>query len=528
MMTTNRPMFGAILAVCTLAALEDARANAPCSNPQVDVSGDDATARWVAGDCRAKLVGPVDDFRKIKAGTLTYSDLPAGSYKFRVRRPDGPYSDDVFKIATSAADPDTDHGGEATTSADHDAGETRCSNPQIEISGNDATAMWAAGDCRIKLVGPVSDFRAVSTGSHTYGNLPDGNYIFRVRPRIGAYANQRFQITGAHDGGDPGAPDDAPKPPPNDSPSNDRPSDKPGGGVPIILDTDFGGDVDDVGALAVLNTLHNRGEARILAVMSVAWLRHSVAGIDAVNSYYGNPDIPIGRHAGGARNAARDGYIDALARFPHDQTAADAPPADQLYRKVLASQPDRSVVVATIGQLRNLQALLSTTDGRALFNRKVKYVVLGGGYFPNPDNRVNANFRGTDVARSVVDAITVPVVFKGSRIGLKKNGWKSDAATIRSMANDNPVRAGYEAFFRDPPNYAPRGAVVDWNAWDQIVVLEAVRPKRYFGHFAQGVARVDRDGSVHWQNTPDSDHAYLLVQTPASQVSRVFNELMGR
>ena len=36
--------------------------------------------------------------------------------------------------------------------------------------------------------------------------------------------------------------------------------------VPVIFDTDMRGDVDDVGATAVLHALANRGEAKILAM----------------------------------------------------------------------------------------------------------------------------------------------------------------------------------------------------------------------------------------------------------------------
>ncbi len=40
-----------------------------------------------------------------------------------------------------------------------------------------------------------------------------------------------------------------------------------GGPVPVIFDTDFGPDVDDVGALAILHAMADRGETEILGVM---------------------------------------------------------------------------------------------------------------------------------------------------------------------------------------------------------------------------------------------------------------------
>ena len=55
-------------------------------------------------------------------------------------------------------------------------------------------------------------------------------------------------------------------------------------GVPIILDTDIGTDVDDAGALAMLHALAGRGEARILAVMSSNRNPWSGAAIDVIST----------------------------------------------------------------------------------------------------------------------------------------------------------------------------------------------------------------------------------------------------
>lgn len=38
--------------------------------------------------------------------------------------------------------------------------------------------------------------------------------------------------------------------------------------VKIIFDTDFGGDADDLGALAMLHNLHNQGKCELLGIAS--------------------------------------------------------------------------------------------------------------------------------------------------------------------------------------------------------------------------------------------------------------------
>ena len=64
--------------------------------------------------------------------------------------------------------------------------------------------------------------------------------------------------------------------------------------VPIILDTDMESDVDDVGALAMLHALADRGEIEILAVMMSAKNPDATLCANRLNTYFGRPDLPIG------------------------------------------------------------------------------------------------------------------------------------------------------------------------------------------------------------------------------------------
>ena len=150
--------------------------------------------------------------------------------------------------------------------------------------------------------------------------------------------------------------------------------------VPVIFDTDIMGDVDDVGAVAVLHALADRGEAKILATGVCVKNPWSPLCLDALNAYFGRADIPLGVVKGPAHNRASK-YAQAVAEeFPHAlKSANDAPDAAQLYRKVLARQPDRSVVMVSVGQLTNLRNLLKTgpdqhsdLNGRDLVKRKAR------------------------------------------------------------------------------------------------------------------------------------------------------------
>ena len=53
--------------------------------------------------------------------------------------------------------------------------------------------------------------------------------------------------------------------------------------VKIIFDTDFEGDADDLGALAMLHNLMDRGECELIGIMCWSTAQYTVPGIDAVN-----------------------------------------------------------------------------------------------------------------------------------------------------------------------------------------------------------------------------------------------------
>ena len=75
---------------------------------------------------------------------------------------------------------------------------------------------------------------------------------------------------------------------------------QPAGPIPVIVDTDMCTDCDDVGALALINTFMNQGEATLLACVANTHDadRASGATIQAINAYYGHPAVPIGAYHG--------------------------------------------------------------------------------------------------------------------------------------------------------------------------------------------------------------------------------------
>ena len=64
--------------------------------------------------------------------------------------------------------------------------------------------------------------------------------------------------------------------------------------VRLIFDTDICGDCDDVLALGMIHAPRSRGECRLLAVTISVDHEQAAPFVDAVNTFYGRGEIPIG------------------------------------------------------------------------------------------------------------------------------------------------------------------------------------------------------------------------------------------
>jgi inosine-uridine nucleoside N-ribohydrolase len=308
--------------------------------------------------------------------------------------------------------------------------------------------------------------------------------------------------------------------------------------VKIVFDTDMAGDVDDVGALAILHALADTGEAEILAAGISAPNEHVGPCLDAINTWYGRPGIPIGYQRGhragdpkGAGDPIVSKYAEAVARaFPHRLAkSSDAPDAAALYRKVLSAQPDGSVVIVSVGFLSNLRDLLdspadaaSSLAGEELVKRKVKrWVCMGGkfpdGRFPDGDGEYNLKIDPVASMRAMNDWPT-PVVFSGFEIGQQVLTGKG----LAGLPETNPVRAAYLHF----------NGLTHRQSWDQTAVLYAVRGARdYWTESEPGLALMHAPGRLgynEWIPTPRKSHRYLIAKMPPADMARIIEELMAR
>ncbi len=297
--------------------------------------------------------------------------------------------------------------------------------------------------------------------------------------------------------------------------------------VPIILDTDIGPDYDDVGAVAVLHALSDKGEAKPLAVIASNKNKLVAPTINLLNIYFGRPGLPIG--APKAADAPDHGAVQQwpellVSRYPHTiKSTEEIPDAVELYRKLLAAQPNKSVTIVTVGFLTNLARLLdsppdrySKLNGRTLVAKKVKQLVSMAGKFPA--GREYNVFIDSAASEKVFMNWPTPVLYSGFEIGQKIITGKQ-LTTDESITN-SPVK---DAFAK-----AMSYRESDHNgrmSWDQTAVLVAVRGVSPYYKIQRGHI-VLNGGNNEWKDDPKGKQSYLVALLPPEKVRAEIEALM--
>lgn len=296
--------------------------------------------------------------------------------------------------------------------------------------------------------------------------------------------------------------------------------------VRIIFDSDMGPDYDDVGAIAVLHALADKGEAKILATMASTKYEGVAGVLNVFNTYFNRPDIPVGVPKGDAQDL-RDfqHWTDTLlAKYPHKiKTNTEAADAVTLYRKILAAQPDNSVTVVTVGFLTNLSNLLNTSadgysplTGKELVKRKVKLLVTMGGKFPS-GYEFNI-MKDAPASRNVYDNWGTPVIFSGFEIGVK---IKTGLPLIGNAAIKNsPVK---DVFKLSIP--MAKEDSLGRCSWDETAVLIAIKGYNPWYTLHKGKMIVAADGSNGWDES-GTKQSYIIEKVDYKVVQDIINTLI--
>jgi len=305
--------------------------------------------------------------------------------------------------------------------------------------------------------------------------------------------------------------------------SKQQPVKKP---VSIIFDTDMGPDYDDVGAITMLHVFANRGEAKILATGGSNQYNGIAAVLNVFNTYFNQPEIPIGVVVGKAVNI-RDSqhWTDTIiAKYPHRIKQNDAvPDAVEIYRKVLAAQPDQSVTIVTVGFLTNLANLLnsksdviSKLSGEELIKKKVKLLVSMAGKFPSGwEFNIMKDAVSSKLA---LENWPTPIIYSGFEIGEKIH-------TGLPLIHNNEIQ---NSPVKDVFGICIPLAAEDSKgrmSWDETAVYVAVKGYQPYYDLHPGKIKVAADGSNSWDENGNGQN-YLVAIAPPQKMEDIINSLI--
>ena len=297
----------------------------------------------------------------------------------------------------------------------------------------------------------------------------------------------------------------------------------------IIIDTDLSLWWDDATAIGMANVLAQRGQLHILGIMSDIRNPLAVAALDAIDTAYSHPHIPLGAVAHSQANTAPHGYTsDLISKLPHSvHSSENVPGAVALYRQLLAAQPDHSVTIVAIGAYTNLAGLLrskadhhSSLNGRAMIRAKVKRLVIEDGLFPGGAPALTNQNLDLASASEVVNGPgwPTPIAWVDGTTGLQT---KVGGALCTTVASNNPMRIVYESRFGcGPPGDGD---------WDGPTLLYAVSGKQqFFAELGQGgTAYLNAAGGLSWRTGSSRPHDIYVHVANQQTLNERINALLG-
>jgi len=292
--------------------------------------------------------------------------------------------------------------------------------------------------------------------------------------------------------------------------------------VRFVFDTDLGNDADDAMALAVAHALQNRGECKILAITTTKDNPYVAPVADLLNTFYGRPEIPIAVVKNGATK--EDGKYnrqvlelkgdDGKPRYPRTLTPEDSaklPDAVPFLRKLLAGEPDGSVVLVQIGFFTNFARLLDTPaddisplTGKELIAKKVKLLSIMAGSFNGSGHKEYNVVKDIPSAKKMAAEWPTEIVFNGFEIGQVVNHPPASMKDDYGYVKHHPLQDIYR-LYHGSLNAA------QWD-FDLASVLYAVRPNRgYFTLSPPGTVTVADDGQTAFTPNENGKHRYMSV-----------------
>lgn len=299
--------------------------------------------------------------------------------------------------------------------------------------------------------------------------------------------------------------------------------------IRVIFDTDMGNDIDDALALDMLFKYMDDETIELLAIMNNKDSDYSTHFLDMMSTWYGYPDIEIGRVENGVHI---DDYVD-YAKNVYDikdegKTLFEESKDDHgalmqshdLYRKVLSEQPDRSVTVISVGFSTNLARLLESSgdhysplSGEELVEKKVKLLsVMGGSFGENKRKEFNI-INDVKSAQVVFERWPTSIILSPFEVGRTILFPAKAIEENFSWSDRHPLVYAYH-------NYRPMP--YDRPTWDLTSVLAVAEPEGDYFHLSEpGLLSVTDEGYTNFE--PQEKGRDIVLSVDSVQKVKILN-----
>ena len=289
-------------------------------------------------------------------------------------------------------------------------------------------------------------------------------------------------------------------------------------GVPlVILDTDIGSSTDDLFAMEMLYRYEEQGKCRLLGVVVDREDEQNAAFADVMNTYFGHGDVPIGLVRKGiekpviwidyAHVADKQGS-DGKPMFRRTVTDySTLPDGWQLYRRLLAAQPDHSVSIVTTGFVTCLAQLLqsgadeySVLNGVELVRRKVKCIYMQGGVFDKAEEPDYNFLQGITFAQTFFDLWPkdVDMVFSPMEVGQTVEYTPEQVIADVSWTDRHPIK---QVYMTCDCNTGQR-------MWDPMCVIQAIEGDSLFTLSERFTINITQEAYTVFTPTPAGNARY--------------------
>ena len=310
------------------------------------------------------------------------------------------------------------------------------------------------------------------------------------------------------------------------SSDNDENPIQPGyDGVPlVILDTDIGSSTDDLIAMEMLYNYMDEGRCKLLGVVVDRMGDDYAALADVMNTYFGHGSIPIGVERGGIKDPSV--FIDYRELYKHTtekgelmfkRTISDysqLPNGWELYRRLLAAQPDHSVSICSTGLVSSLVQLLasepddiSPLSGVELVSKKVKCLYLMAGVFTSSEEPDYNFLQDPTYAKLLFELWprSVDVIYSPMEVGNEIDYSPETVIRDISWTDIHPIKQVYMKYDCDTGQ----------RMWDPMAVIQAVEGDELFTLSERGIVSLTPIAGTIFTPSATGNDRYQMPGTEA-------------